>query len=195
MRTHRVGMWATVTVVVLALTVSACGGNATSSEETSPGDVAMLYVDAFRGGEGLTDYNPDSSWDGTYFETLGASAEQVVGVPLNADQTKRVAAAYREALGQIEAEVVKEQADGDRATVTLAVRGLGYGDAMEAAGKDFVLDQKDPAGSYAKLLIEALGIVKPVEEPTNVEMAFTRSGDLWLPDSAGGAAIVRALLR
>lgn len=195
MRTLPVTICATVTAVVLALTVSACGGNETEPEESSPGDVAMLYVDAFRGGEGLTDYNPDSSWDGSYFETLGASAQEVVGEPLDAEQTERVAAAYREALGQIEAEVLEEQVDGDEATVTLALRGLDYGAAMKTAGEDFVLDEADPTGSYAGLLLEALDIVEPVEEPMDVEMTFTRSGDLWAPDGESGAELIQALLR
>jgi hypothetical protein len=184
------------TALALALTLSACGGTETDTEETSPGDVAMLYVEAFRGGpEGLTGYNPDSSWDDTYFESLGASAREVVGEPLDAGQTERVAAAYREALGQIEAEVIEEQVDGDAATVTLAMRGLAYGAAMEAAGQDFVLDRDDPTGSYTSLVLEALATVEPVDDPMEVEMTFTRSADLWVPSGESGAQMIQALLQ
>lgn len=195
MRKFAVTVWATVNAVVLVLAVSACGDNGTEPEEMSPGDVALLYVDAFGGGEGLTEYNPDSSWDGSYFESLGASAQEVVGEPLDAEQTEQVAAAYREALGQIEAEVLEEQVDGDEATVTLALRGLAYGSAVETAAEDFVLDTADPAGSYTELLLEALDIVEPVKKPMNVEMTLTRSGDLWAPDGESGAEVIEALMR
>lgn len=202
MKKLSVTLWAAFTALVLALALSSCGGDdsggsgGTEPEELSPGDVAMIYVDAFRGGDELNDYNPNSSWDGSYFESLGASAEEVVGEPLDAEQTAQVAAAYREALGQIEAEVVDEQVDGDTATVTLSMRGLGYGSAMEQAGKDFVLDQKDPTGSYTSLMLEALDLVKPVKKPVEVTMTLNQGGDgLWAPDGESGAALTEALLQ
>ncbi len=182
--------------LALALTLSACGGTDTDTGATSPGDVAMLYVEAFRGGpEGLQEYNPDSSWDDSYFDSLGESATDVVGEPLDAAQSGQVSAAYREALGQIDAEVVEEEVDGDEATVTLAVRGLAYGAAMETAGADFVLDRQDPTASYTSLVLEALDVVEPVDEPMEIEMAFTRSRDLWAPTGESGAQMIEALLQ
>ena len=196
MRPLPVTLSATVTALTLALTLSACGGTDAESEETSPGDVAMLYADALAGDpEGLRDYNPDSSWDDSYFESLGDSAEQVVGETLDAEQTDQVAAAYREALGKVEAEVADEQVDGDTASVTLAVRGLGYDAAMEVAAAAWQLDRKDPTGSYTELLLETLDLAEPVDESMDVEMAFTRSGDVWVPDGESGARMIQALMR
>lgn len=192
-------LWASLTALLLALALGACGGSGDTGadpEEKSPGDVAMLYVDAFRGEDGLIAYNPNSSWDGSYFESLGASAEEVVGEPLTAAQNEQVAAAYKKALGQVEAELVDEQVDGDTATVTLSMRGLGYDKAMKAAARDWVYDQKDPAGSYTTLLLTALDRVTPVEKPVEVKMTLNQGGDgLWAPDSESGAALTQALLQ
>ncbi|MBE7325473.1 hypothetical protein IEQ44_12505 [Nocardioides sp. Y6] len=194
---------AALTALLLALALGGCsgGGDGGSAEDPepeqkSPQEVAMLYVDAFRGGDGLTSYNENSSWDGSYFESLGNSAPEVVGEPLTSEQAAEVATAYERALGQVKAEVVDEKVDGDTATVTLAVRGLAYGDAMESAAKDWTLDDKDPAGSYASLVLEALDVVKPVKKPMRVTMTLTQGGDgLWAPDGDSGAALTRALLR
>lgn len=189
-------------LVVLALVVTGCsggGGDGDPDPEPTalrPGEVTMLYVDAFRGGDELVGYNPHSGWDGSFFDSVGGSAEQVVGQPLDAQQRAQVAEAFRTALGQVTAKVLAEDVAGDTATVTLRVRGLAYGAALDRAGKDFTLDTEDPSGSYTSLLLEALDVVKPVKKPVRVKVALDRDEDgVWTPDRKSGAAITRALMR
>lgn len=189
-------------LVALVLVVSGCSGGGRDDgpdpepKALQPGEVAMLYVDAFRGGDELVGYNARSGWDGSFFDSVGGSAEEVVGEPLDAQQRARVAEAFRKALGQVRAKVVAEKVDGDAATVTLRVRGLAYGAALDRAGKDFTLDTKDPSGSYTALLLEALGLAKPVKEPVRVKVKLDRDEDgVWTPNPKSGAALTRALMR
>lgn len=188
---------AVLTALALAVTLAACGGDGGSeSSETSPGDVALMYVDAFRGDpEALKEYNPKSTFDDTYFESFGTGAAESFKVTWTQEQADRITAAYAEALTQIEAEVVEEDVDGDDATVTLAITGIGFDAAIEAQGKGFVRDDKDPAASYADLLVKALGAVETVADTQEVELTFTDVEGVWTPLGAGGSALVDAMVR
>lgn len=199
MRIRRI-LATTAAVLAGPLFLASCGGGGTSTGEVSgdvsASDVAMMYVDAFRGeSDALRDYNANSSWDDSYFETAGTGLSQAQGIEFTEEQAAAVADAYRTALSAVEAEAVEEKVDGDTATVGLSIRGVDLAGAMAAHQKQLAAAAvaEDPA-AYADAVVAMLGDTDLVAEPTDVEMTLTRGGDdLWGPDSSSAPDLIAAV--
>lgn len=188
-----------VLVAAALLGVGGCGGDpASSPEQPSAGDVALLYVDAFRGSpEGLLEYNPDSSWDDSYFETVGSAAAESWDVTFTDDQEWLIATSFRQALAQVEASVTAVAGDQDRSVVTLDVTGIDVAASLAEHAEDLDLTgmgQPARTKALAGLLIESLEDVLVVAEPTPVELTFTKNGSTWTPEDSGARNLVSALV-
>ena len=108
--------------VLLGLSVvSACGGDGSpggksGSDAKSPSDVAMLYVDGFRGDvAGVKAYNPNSSLTEDYLQSLGKQSAggfaQGLGVAFTQEQLAAIGTAYTGALTRVEAKVADEKVE------------------------------------------------------------------------------------
>lgn len=187
--------------------LNGCGEDALAPKESgkaakSPSEVAMLYVGGFRGDvAAVRAYNPDSSLTEEYLQSLGEQAAeglaQGFGVTFTPELLAEVGDAYTDALTRVEAEAVDELVDGDRATVTLEVRGV---DVASSLAEHTASLQPPTAGSeaatYSAVLVDSLNAAELVAEPESVEMVLNRSSSgTWSPDSSAARSLVQALVR
>jgi hypothetical protein len=199
-----------VTVVALLVGFGAlggCGEDALAPKKSgdgakSPSEVAMLYLDGFRGDvAAVRAYNPGSSMTEEYLQSLGEDAAggfaTGLGVTFTDAQLAEIGEAYTDALGRVEAAVVDEQVDGDRATVTLEVRSVDVSSSLEEVAAELLPpDVGQEAATYTEFLVEGLAGAEPLEEPVSYEMSLDRGGDgRWSPDAASGKGLVQALVR
>lgn len=201
-----------VVVAVLALLVgfgalTGCGEDALAPKKSggssmSPSEVAMLYIDGFRGDvAAVRDYSPGTSMTEEYLQSLGEDAargfETGLGVTFTDAQLAEIGNAYTDALGRVEAEGVDEQVDGDRATVTLDVRSIDVSSSLEEVAAALLPPEPGTEGAtYTQFLVEGLSGAELVEEPVSYEMVLNRGSDgRWSPDAASGRGLVQALVR
>lgn len=170
----------------------------TAQAVLSPGDVALLYVDAFRGNPAaLRAYNPNSSFSEEYFDTLGESAGRSWGVTFSDEQRDQIALAYKKALATLEANVVKEEVTSDKATVSLAIKGVDFATSLKQQSAELdksKVTAENKAETYAQLLTAALNRAPLVSEPTTTEMTLTNQGGTWVPEPTSAKALINALV-
>lgn len=219
---------AMVTVLGLMLALTACGGTPAStvaasaaplgsasssaaSSSAAPADqeltasqVALLYMDAFRGDvTGLKAYNPNTSATGHPFDGINRATLKALGVTLNDEQNQLVADATKVGLGTVETKVVKETVNGNTATVTLAIRGIdlakSYQQRVGAIDKT-TLTEANKAATYAKALAASWAEAPLVAKASEVDMILNyppgvESGGKWVPDPASGKTVVNAFVK
>ncbi len=200
-------MIAVLAALLGLVVVSGCGGDTSTPGKSGdgskpPSEVAMLYVNGFRGDvAGVKVYNPNSSLTEDYLQTLGKQAAegfaQGLGVTFTQEQLAAIGKAYTDALTRIEAKVGDEQVDGDRATVTFEIRGLDMAGALKERVDTMPTPPKgSEATAYSALLVDSLGGAALVAEPDSYSMTLNRSGNgTWSPDAVSGSGLVRALVR
>lgn len=188
-------LWVTALTVFALLTgVTACSG----PDEASAGDVAMFYLDAFRGDPSvLREYNPDSSFSDEYFESLAPAFAQLWGVTFSDEQNGRIADAYRSALRLVEAALIDEAQDGETAVATLEIRGVDLPGSLTAqiqAIDQTAITAENITDTYTRLLVATLTEIGLAPEAAEVEVSLTRKGSLWVPEDSAVGAIIGALL-
>lgn len=124
-------------LVVLGGSIVGCGGSG-----KGPGDVTMLYIDAFVRGDadGIISYNSAieglineaSGGSGSLFESSLLEGLEQSGTFLDEEQKKGLIEGYKKTAAIVEVSVVDEKIDGDSAVVTLDVKGVDVGAAIEA---------------------------------------------------------------
>lgn len=132
-------------LVVLGGAAVGCG-----SSGKGPGDVTMLYVDAFVSGnvDGIISY--DSAIAGMLSEASGGSSNifeeafiqgiEQSGLFLTDEQKQGLIDGYKKTMSVAEIKVVDEKEDGDSAVVTLEVKGIAVGAAVTEATKTLQAD-------------------------------------------------------
>jgi hypothetical protein len=162
----------------------------------------MLYLDGFRGDvAAVRDYSPGSSMTEEYLQSMGEDAAegfaQGLGVTFSQEQLAEIGGAYTDALSRVEAEVVDEQVEDDRATVTLEVRSVDVSSSLQKVAAELLPPEAGEEGAtYTRFLVEGLTRAALLEEPVSYEMVLNRGSDgRWSPDAASGSGLVQALVR
>lgn len=215
-------------VLGLALALTACGGApastgvgstaptgvassgaasssaATTVQELTASQVALLYMDAFRGDvTGLKAYNPNTSATGHPFDGINQATLKALGVTLNEEQNQQVADGTKAGLATVETKVVKETANGNSATVTLSIRGIDLAKSYQkhvGAIDKAKLTEANKAATYAKALAASWAEAPLVAKASEVEMILNyppgvESGGKWVPDPASGKTVVNAFVK
>ncbi len=198
---NRIARSATLLVaLLLAATTTGCSAAEQESEKASPSDVAPLYLEAMRGNvSGLKEYNPDTelteegvfgSANSTFLETLGVSPTP--------GQEAQLTEAMLAGLSKVDFTVIDEKADGENATVTVALRGLDLSSSLETQfatiGGQVTDDTADK--TVIAILDEAWRKAPLVPEPTEVDMPFIAVSDgRWIADPQGTAAYSAAYVK
>lgn len=193
-----------------AFTLSGCGSSPASdtastsppaeqSGEVSPGDAALLYMEAMRGNAaGLKEYNPDSKLpeDGV-FTNYHQGLLDVWEVKTTPEQDAQLTQAMLDGLSKVEFEVVDEKIDGNKATVTMSIRGLEMSKSLEK--------QMDAIGGQITDATEDAAIVDALDktwreaslakDPVEVDVQFQSVSDgRWIIDSSSGEDLFNAFL-
>lgn len=194
------GLRALVMALLVAVIVTGCGTAEQGSEKLSPGDVALLYMEAMRGNvDGLREYNPDTAiTEEGVFASANQSLLEMWGVSPTAEQEAQLTEAMMAGLSKTEFTVVDEKVDGETATVTVAIRGIDMASSLKAQfetiGGQITEDTEDE--TIITLLDRAWREVPLVPEATNVDMPFTAVADgTWIPGSEAGGAAAAAYVR
>lgn len=192
--------------VVVSAAPSATGSSsaATTAQEPTASQVALLYMDAFRGDlTGLKAYNPNTAATGTSFDGINQATLKSLGVTLNDEQNQLVADGTKAGLATVETKVVKETVNGNTATVTLAIRGIdlakSYQQHVGAIDKT-KLTEANKAATYAKALATSWAEAPLVAKASDVDMILNyppgvESGGKWVPDPANGKAVANAFVK
>ena len=197
----RVARLSTLSIaVLLTFIVAGCGTAEQASESPSPGDVAVLYLDAMRGDvSGLKGYNPDTEFtEEGVFGSANQGMLEAWGVSPTAEQEAQLTEAMLAGLAKVEFTVVDEKVDGDSATVTVALRGIDMSSSLETQfatiGGQITPDTEDDA--IIAVLDKAWREAPLVPEPTDVDMSFTAVSDgRWIVDAQAGAATAAAYVK
>lgn len=200
----------TLMALLLAVALSGCGGSPSPGSTgeppakdqagtASPGDVALLYLEAMRGNvAGLKEVNPDTELpeDGL-FSSYHQGMLEAWGVKTTPEQDAQLTEAMLEGLSKARFEVVDESIDGKQATVKLSIWGLEMSDSLEK--------QMDAIGGQVTDATEDAAIVEvpdkmwreaPVaDEPVQVEVQFRSVSDgRWIIDPSSGTSLFNAYL-
>lgn len=185
-------------------TTTAASTTAPADQEPTASQVALLYMDAFRGDlTGLQAYNPGTSASGDSFAGINRATLKALGVTLTEEQQSLVTDATRTGVSKVETTVVKEQMDGSTATVTLAIRGIdllaSYKQHVAAIDQTKLTPANRP-GTYATALAASWEEAPLVEKASTVDLVLTyppgvTSGGKWIPDAASGKAIASAFVK
>lgn len=183
---------------------AASSSAATTDQELTASQVALLYMDAFRGDvTGLKAYNPNTSATGHSFDGINQATLKALGVTLNDEQNQQVAEGTMTGLATVETKVVKETANGSTATVSLAIRGIdlakSYQEHVGAIDKA-KLTETNRAATYAKALAASWAEAPLVAKASEVDMILNyppgvESGGKWIPDPASGKTVVNAFVK
>lgn len=172
--------------------------------QPSASQVALLYLDAFRGNvAGLKAYNPNSSASEAVFAGINKSTLTSLGITPTDQQSQQVAEAMRRGLAKVEATVVKETPVADGTSVTLSIRGIDLAGSFRkttGAIDKAKLTEANKAETYVDALATAWQDAPLVDQATNVELLLTyppgvKSGGLWVPDPGSGQAISKAFVK
>ncbi len=219
---------ALATVLAAMLTLTACGGSpastvvgsaapsdtapssaaassaAPTAQELTASEVALLYMDAFRGDvTGIKAYNPNTSATGNSFDGINQATLKSLGVTLDDEQNQQVAEGTKKGLAAVETKVVKETVNGSTATVTLAIRGIdlvkSYQQHVGAIDKT-KLTAANKAATYAKALAASWAEAPLVAKASDVDLILNyppgvTAGGKWVPDASSGKAVVNAFVK
>lgn len=193
-----------------AFTLSGCGSSPASdtaskspasgkSGELSPGDAALLYMEAVRGNvAGLKEYNPDSkmSEEGA-FNSYHEGLLEVWEVETTPEQDAQLTQAMLDGLSKVEFKVLDEKVDGNKATVTMLIRGLEMSESLEkqvdAIGGQITDTTEDAA--ILKALDKTWREAPLADEPVEVVLQFRSVSDgRWIIDSSSGEGLADAFL-
>jgi hypothetical protein len=183
---------------------AASSSTATTDQELTASQVALLYMDAFRGDvTGIKAYNPNTSATGNSFDGINQATLKSLGVTLNDEQNQQVSDGTKKGLATVETKVVKETVNGSTATVTLAIRGIdlvkSYQQHVGAIDKT-KLTAANKAATYAKALAASWAEAPLVAKASDVDMILNYppgvvSGGKWVPDPASGKTVVNAFVK
>lgn len=151
-----------------------------------PGDVALLYVDAFRGRpEALLSYDPDA-------EITTAVNLPVVfnegflqngGEMPSGDEVAKLNELGINTLAKAEVEISSEQVEGDLGTVVVEIRGLDFEAAVSDAESRIIPEDFDSETEFfTALLTESWQVAGLGEKASAIEMILIRSQDTDSPD-------------
>lgn len=177
----------------IALSSAGCSGNSKAgannagasdsgiTSDPSPSDIALLYVDAFRGRpEALLTYDPEA-------EITTAVNLPVVfnegflqngGELPSEDEVAKLNELATNALAKAEVEIKSEEVEGDLGTVVVEIRGLDFEAAVSKAESRVSRDYFDSDPEFfTALLTEAWQVADLGEKASVIEMVLIRSQD------------------
>ena len=177
--------------VALLLTASGCFGG---MNESSPKEVALLYVDALRGDvAGLAAYDKDAVPEEGYW------AESLEGqdISFTPEQVDAYVRASQGALSRAKVTAAGETVDGSSAVVRLEITPVDFvntvstlAEAVDWAGKS----PEEVDSLIADLMIRALNEAPLTDRTSTLEVTMKKVKGLWVLDEASAGPLVNGMI-
>lgn len=154
------------------------------AEELSPGEFALMVVNAVRGDEEpLVEYGTNVQVGNVVTEKqegMEAALEMMLDVPPTEEQIDTLNAAISDAIAKTEVELLEEEVDGDQGRAVVSILGIDHEEGTDLAGSDPEVKELvfgDADDMFYMIAIKGWELSPLMDEPYVIEFNYTMNAE------------------